>query len=92
MNDFMKALVLVVVLQYIISPIDAFPGPVDDVIAAMVGIATINKWRLKTIYKNRECRCVECEWILPKSQLVDYCKCYIPHEHILYEEEYFYGK
>jgi len=39
MNDFGKTLVLVVVLLYIISPIDAVPGPIDDVIVALLGMA-----------------------------------------------------
>lgn len=39
MNDFMKTLILVVVLLYIVSPIDAVPGPIDDVIVALLGIA-----------------------------------------------------
>ncbi|HEY5562488.1 MAG TPA: hypothetical protein VIK72_12185 [Clostridiaceae bacterium] len=43
MNDFIKALVLVVVLMYIVSPIDAAPGPVDDIIVAMIGIAAKKK-------------------------------------------------
>jgi uncharacterized membrane protein YkvA (DUF1232 family) len=47
MNDFMKALVLVVVLLYIVSPIDALPGPVDDVIVAMLGIAARKKLAVK---------------------------------------------
>ena len=34
-----KALVLIVVLLYIISPIDACAGPFDDIIVAILGIA-----------------------------------------------------
>ena len=43
----MKALVLVVALLYIVSPIDAPPGPVDDVIVAMLGIASREKLAVK---------------------------------------------
>ena len=39
MNDLMKTLILVVVLVYVISPIDAVPGPIDDVIVALLGMA-----------------------------------------------------
>ena len=39
MNDLTKALILVVVLAYVISPIDAVPGPIDDVIVALLGMA-----------------------------------------------------
>ena len=39
MNDFMKTLILVVVLLYIVSPIDAAPGPIDDVLVALFGMA-----------------------------------------------------
>lgn len=42
-NDFLKTLVLVVVLLYILSPIDACPGPIDDVIVALLGIAARKK-------------------------------------------------
>ncbi len=37
---FLKTLILVVVLLYIISPIDTVPGSIDDVIVALLGIAT----------------------------------------------------
>jgi len=39
MNNSMKTLILVVVLVYVISPIDAVPGPIDDVIVALLGMA-----------------------------------------------------
>ena len=38
-NNSMKTLILVVVLVYVISPIDAVPGPIDDVIVALLGMA-----------------------------------------------------
>ena len=39
MNNSMKTLILVVVLVYVIAPIDAVPGPIDDVIVALLGMA-----------------------------------------------------
>ena len=38
-SSFMKSLFLVVVLLYIVSPIDALPGPIDDIIVVLLGIA-----------------------------------------------------
>ena len=38
-NDFLKTFVLVGVILYILSPIDACPGPIDDIIVALFGIA-----------------------------------------------------
>lgn len=37
--NYLKTLVLVVVILYIVSPIDACPGPIDDVIVALLGMA-----------------------------------------------------
>ena len=39
MNNFIKMLILVAVLLYVISPIDAVPGPIDDVIVNLLGLA-----------------------------------------------------
>lgn len=39
MGDAMKGMILVLMILYIISPIDACPGPIDDVIVLLVGIA-----------------------------------------------------
>jgi len=38
-SGFLKALVLIVVILYCVSPIDACPGPVDDIVVAILGIA-----------------------------------------------------
>jgi len=38
-KGFLKTLVLVVVILYIISPVDSCPGPIDDTIVAVLGIA-----------------------------------------------------
>ena len=39
-NKFMKALILVGVILYVISPIDIAPGPVDDLIVVALGLAS----------------------------------------------------
>ena len=40
MNDLMKGLVIVAILMYIVSPIDAAPGPIDDIIVLLLGLAS----------------------------------------------------
>ncbi len=42
-NGFIKTLVIVLVLLYIISPVDACPGIIDDVIIALVAVAVHNR-------------------------------------------------
>lgn len=39
MNDFIKGVVFMAVVVYVVSPIDAAPGPIDDLIVAMLGLA-----------------------------------------------------
>lgn len=39
MNDMAKGLMLVLIFLYVISPIDLCPGPIDDLIVLMAGIA-----------------------------------------------------
>lgn len=43
MNDLMKGLVIMAILMYIVSPVDAVPGPVDDIIVLLLGIASQKK-------------------------------------------------
>lgn len=38
-TDFLKTLTLVVTILYIVSPVDACEGPIDDIIVAVLGIA-----------------------------------------------------
>ena len=45
MNDLIKAMIIVLVIIYIISPIDAAPGPIDDLIVLLLGIAASKKIR-----------------------------------------------
>lgn len=37
MDNILKILVLVIVLIYMVSPVDAVPGPIDDVIVLLLG-------------------------------------------------------
>ncbi|WP_456110430.1 hypothetical protein [Roseburia hominis] len=39
MSDVMKGLILVLMILYIVSPIDACPEPIDDLIVLFIGIA-----------------------------------------------------
>lgn len=39
MNGVMKGMILVLMIIYIISPIDACPGPIDDLIVLVIGLA-----------------------------------------------------
>lgn len=39
MSDVMKGMILILMILYIVSPIDACPGPIDDLIVLFIGIA-----------------------------------------------------
>ncbi len=39
MNNVMKGMILVLVILYIVSPLDVCPGPLDDFIVLLIGIA-----------------------------------------------------
>lgn len=39
MSDIAKGMVLVLMILYIVSPVDACPGPIDDLIVLFIGIA-----------------------------------------------------
>lgn len=39
MNGLMKGLVIMAILMYIVSPIDVAPGPIDDFIVLLLGLA-----------------------------------------------------
>ena len=39
MSDFGKGMILVLMILYIVSPIDACPGPIDDLIVLIIGLA-----------------------------------------------------
>lgn len=40
MNGISKGMIVVLMILYIASPIDACPGPIDDIIVLLMGIAT----------------------------------------------------
>ena len=42
MNGVMKGLMLAFMIIYVISPVDAMPGPIDDIIVTLIGIAARN--------------------------------------------------
>ena len=39
MNGVMKGMILVLMILYIVSPIDACPGPIDDLVVLFIGLA-----------------------------------------------------
>jgi uncharacterized membrane protein YkvA (DUF1232 family) len=39
MTGFVKGMLLVLMIVYIVSPIDACPGPIDDLIVLLLGLA-----------------------------------------------------
>ena len=39
MSDVGKGMILVLMILYIVSPIDACPGPIDDLIVLIIGMA-----------------------------------------------------
>lgn len=38
-SNIVKGMLIVIVILYIISPVDLMPGPIDDAIALILGIA-----------------------------------------------------
>ncbi len=43
MNNVMKGIIILAVIIYIVSPIDIAPGPIDDIIVLLMGIAASKK-------------------------------------------------
>ena len=39
MDDFMRAAILIFMIIYLVSPIDACPGPLDDALVILIGMA-----------------------------------------------------
>ena len=39
MSDIAKGMILVLMILYIVSPVDACPGPIDDLIVLFIGLA-----------------------------------------------------
>ena len=40
MNNVIKGLVIMAVLVYMVSPVDVAPGPIDDIIVLLLGMAS----------------------------------------------------
>ena len=39
MSDVAKGMILVLMILYIVSPIDACPGPIDELVVLFIGLA-----------------------------------------------------
>ncbi len=40
MNGVAKGMLIVLIIIYVVSPIDFLPGPIDDIIVILLGVAT----------------------------------------------------
>ena len=47
MSGIMKGMLLILMVLYIVSPIDACPGPIDDIIVLLIGIAVTKDSELR---------------------------------------------
>lgn len=43
MSDMKRILIIGAILLYIVSPVDLMPGPLDDIIVLLIGIAARKK-------------------------------------------------
>lgn len=43
MNDVAKGMLIVLVILYVVSPIDVCPGPIDDIIVMILGLAAAKR-------------------------------------------------
>ena len=43
MRELFKGMLIVLVIFYIVSPIDLAPGPVDDIIVGLIGLAQVKR-------------------------------------------------
>ena len=41
MNGIAKGMIIVLVILYVVSPIDFAPGPIDDLIVMLLGVAAM---------------------------------------------------
>ena len=39
MSEFIKVIIMIIMIIYIFSPIDACPGPIDDLLVLIIGLA-----------------------------------------------------
>lgn len=47
MSKFGKVILIGLIMLYIVSPIDAVPGPIDDLIIGLIGYAAMKKRRVE---------------------------------------------
>ncbi len=40
MNGFMKGMIVILMILYVVSPVDLCPGPIDDIIVVLIGMAS----------------------------------------------------
>ena len=43
MNNLLKGMIIVLMILYVVSPVDACPGPIDDIIVVLIGLASRKK-------------------------------------------------
>ncbi len=43
MDVVMKEMILVLMIMYILAPLDASPGPIDDITVFLIGLATTKR-------------------------------------------------
>lgn len=43
MNDLFKGMLIVLIILYVVSPLDFMPGPIDDLIVILLGVAATKK-------------------------------------------------
>ena len=43
MNNFIKGMILTMMIIYIVYPVDVCPGPIDDVLIFVIGLAAQKK-------------------------------------------------
>jgi len=48
-NGFIKGMFFILVILYIVSPVDVVPGPIDDVLLLLLSIAANKEWKEEKI-------------------------------------------
>jgi uncharacterized membrane protein YkvA (DUF1232 family) len=43
-NNILKTIILLFVILYVVSPVDAVPGPIDDIIVLLMGYISTTKF------------------------------------------------
>lgn len=43
MGNVGKGMLIALIILYVLSPMDFVPGPIDDIIASLIGIAAVQK-------------------------------------------------